>query len=997
MTTHIPLWSSLLHQLNLLRNIKYSLEVAPPQDAYRAIDTSFTLIHCADFKAAGQQLQLISLFSTLRQHTKVALQLILVGHQKDDDYWQQLQQQINDLALNDYVQLRLLTLEQSLLPLYRQSDIYLNIAQDHLNRALLEAILQYLPVINLHKRSMFSHFKTNLDLLSHTLTGDDSATWVPQITALLNQPRQLRTLAHKHYQQLGKCYHRQPRLLGKLSESLRGYSSAQQYIDSQKAPLKFRIEGPFDSNYSLALVNRELASALAEQHPNKVGLYATEGPGNYTANPDFLRRHPTLADLEKKAIQTPAAECTLRLLYPPRASNMQGRYNAISCYGWEESSFPQEHVTQFNLYLDFATSMSGYVTRLLQDSGVTCPLFTTGIGVDHILKHPIDASNLPALPKRCLKLLHISSCFPRKGVDVLLTAYGQQFTAQDNICLIIKTFANPHHDIEQQLAQWQQTLASSPPVILINQDLDDSAIRALYAGADVLVGPSRGEGFGLPMAEAMLHQLPVITTGYGGQREFANEQNAWLIDYQFARAQSHMQQTNSVWVEPDVRHLGNLLGSFYGAYCQGNLTEFTANRVARASHDIQTHTWQRVAQRTEQALACVKALPLVLPAAKLGIVSTWHSQCGIATYSDLLLQHAFPDSPIFANTDAQLTQTDDARVTRCWHTGTTDNLQQLEQCIIEQGVNQVLIQFNFSFFSLPALQQLMHNLLDRDIQVLLTLHTTADVYWGEELKTLRDLQPTLGRIERIFVHSVADLNRLKSFSLVENVSLFAHGVQHIDTQSPALILDSTDYSQGAQNMANCQVIASYGFLLPHKGVGQLIAAFAQLIKTRPDSHLLLVNALYPAEVSQNHFQHCQDLIAQHQLHNKVTFITDYLSDAHSRAWLNLADLIVYPYQQTQESSSAAVRWGLALEKPVLCTPLGIFEDVASAVHWLPGISPADIAQGLSDALDNPQQLAQKQTAQQRWLADHNWQYLSERLHNQLKALKVSQLTRLNKA
>ena len=32
------------------------------------------------------------------------------------------------------------------------------------------------------------------------------------------------------------------------------------------SPLKWRIEGPFDSSYSLALVNRELGRALEEEH-----------------------------------------------------------------------------------------------------------------------------------------------------------------------------------------------------------------------------------------------------------------------------------------------------------------------------------------------------------------------------------------------------------------------------------------------------------------------------------------------------------------------------------------------------------------------------------------------------------------------------------------------------------------------------------------------------------------------------------------------------------
>jgi glycosyltransferase involved in cell wall biosynthesis len=990
MTKHLPLWSTLLHRLSLLRNIVHSAQSASPQEAYRDIETPFTLISCADFKSSNQQLLLLTFFATLRQHTTVPIKLTLIGYRKDTLYWKQLQQRIDDLALSDCVELTLLSSAQLLAPLYRQADLYLCVAQYHLNRALLDSILQYLPIVNLHKASIFSLSSYPLALLTQIINGQDEGEWAQEMSNLLQNPRKRRAIAYAHYQQLGELYRQQPRWLSKLTLLLRHYSSTEQYQAAQGQSLAYRIEGPFDSSYSLALVNRELAVALEQLQPNKVGLYATEGPGDYPPDIEFLSQHPALAQLHQSALQTPRTDCTLRLLYPPRVSNMQGRFNGISCYGWEESSFPQTYVTQFNLYLDFATTMSRYVTRLLQDNGVTCPLFTAGVGVDHILKHPVDASTLPPLPNRCLKLLHISSCFPRKGVDVLLQAYGQQFDDRDNVCLIIKTFANPHHDIAQQLALWQGSLSNAPTVTLINQDLDESAIRALYQAADALVAPSRGEGFGLPVAEAMLHQLPVITTGYGGQTDFSCERTAWLIDYQFARAKSHMQQANSVWAEPDARHLASILGSFYGAYCQGTLTDFTADRVARAAQQIQFNTWERVALRTEQALRTVKALPLDIPAPKLAVVTTWHRKCGIATYSELLLQHAFPDSLILANQDAQLTQNDDNRVTRCWQEGVEDDLQQLEHCIIEQGVNQVLIQFNFSFFSLSALQRLMQSLLDKQIQVLLALHSTADVYWGEELKTLRDLQPALGNIQRIFVHSVADLNRLKSFALVDNVSLFPHGVQRIDSAETPATLKTDLFERVSDAIQGKTVIASYGFLLPHKGISQLIEAFSQLLLTQPDSHLLLVTAQYPAVISQEYLRHCQTVIVQYKLDEKITLVSDYLSDHDSRAWLSLADVIVYPYQQTQESSSAAVRWGLALEKPVLCTPLDIFEDVASAVHWLPGISPAQIAQGLSDALTNPQLLAKNFSAQQAWLAEHDWQSLSLRLKNQLIALNLSQ-------
>ena len=74
--------------------------------------------------------------------------------------------------------------------------------------------------------------------------------------------------------------------------------------------------------------------------------------------------------------------------------------------------------------------------------------------------------------------------------------------------------------------------------------------------------------------------------------------------------------------------------------------------------------------------------------------------------------------------------------------------------------------------------------------------------------------------------------------------------------------------------------------------------------------------------------------------------TDFLPDDESLALLSAADLIVFPYQDTGESASGAVRYGLAIGKPVAVTPLPIFDDVVLRCLTLPGISPKEIAQGI---------------------------------------------------
>lgn len=104
-------------------------------------------------------------------------------------------------------------------------------------------------------------------------------------------------------------------------------------------------------------------------------------------------------------------------------------------------------------------------------------------------------------------LLAVGSIEPRKNLKTLLQAY-QHLPNDVRIPLVIVGRGGKYkHQLQQQAYQ----LGLQQHLHWLENLTDTVQLQALYQGASALVYPSLYEGFGLPIAEALLSKTPVIT------------------------------------------------------------------------------------------------------------------------------------------------------------------------------------------------------------------------------------------------------------------------------------------------------------------------------------------------------------------------------------------------------------------------------------------------------------------------------------------------------
>lgn len=748
-----------------------------------------------------------------------------------------------------------------------------------------------------------------------------------------------------------------------------------------KAETSWRIEGPFDSSYSLALVNRETARAMAGLGWS-VALHSTEGPGDFPANPDFLAANPDLAAMHELAANDDHKRsfAVSRLLYPPRVADMAGPIKALHHYAWEESGFPHAWVDDFNSSLTMLAALSIHVEKIMVDNGVSVPMAITGNGVDHWDR--IKADDSYRIEARGFRFLHVSACFPRKGVEALLAAYEAAFTIEDNVSLVIKTFDNPHNNVREMLTTMQARNPRFPHVVTIFADLPENQLKSIYQQCHVLVGPSFAEGFGLPFAEAMLSGIPVITTNWGGQLDFCNPGNSWLVDYSFERARTHFGLWTSAWARVDVP---SLVQAMRGAHATSSETR--AEMAERGREQLlRRHRWHHVAQRLTTAAATLPARPRRDP--RIGWISTWHSKCGIATYSQHLVEAISGDVSVFSPVGENQLIGHDSSI-RCWRLSKTrSDLWRVLTHPAAQTLDTFVIQFNYGFYNHADLSRFIAQAKTLNKTLVICLHATADPLHETDIAnfSLAWLAPSLAACDRVLVHSIDDLNRLKGLGLVDNVALFPHGVLRRATPPPPRPATSTP------------VIATYGFALPHKGLPEMLHAFRRLHDMGRMIKLRMVNAEYPVPSSATLIEDLKRLTAQLGLTDHVEMYNRFLTDEESLALLTDADLVVFPYQGTSESASGAVRYGMAVERPVAVTPLSIFDDLEGATFRFDGTSPDHIAAGIAATLDalasnTPEAQAIAEQAS-RWRDQHDYRVVGRRLFHMCKALTSGQNARI---
>jgi GT2 family glycosyltransferase len=266
----------------------------------------------------------------------------------------------------------------------------------------------------------------------------------------------------------------------------------------------------------------------------------------------------------------------------------------------EVDGFPEEWVDKAQ-ELDEVWTPTEFNREGLLRSGLRGPVHVMPLGVD------IDHFNpeIRGYPNPHGEFVFLASLEwgERKAPELLLRAFSDTFSASEPVRLVAK-ISNTDPMVSVRAAVRDLRLAPGGGRIsyVLNRAVPYYQLAALYRSADCLVSPSRGEGWGMPVLEAMACGLPVIATDWGGHTAFLHEGVGYPLRIRGvveARAKCPYYE-GFRWAEPDEEHLRHLLRHVY------EQRDEARERGQAAAREVRDQwTWQHAARRI---LARVEAL-----------------------------------------------------------------------------------------------------------------------------------------------------------------------------------------------------------------------------------------------------------------------------------------------------------------------------------------------------------------------------------------------------
>ncbi len=338
-------------------------------------------------------------------------------------------------------------------------------------------------------------------------------------------------------------------------------------------------------------------------------------------------------------------------------------------------------------------------------------------------------------------------------------------------------------------------------------------------------------------------------------------------------------------------------------------------------------------------------------ALRFGFISTYPpTQCGLATFTSSLMGAL---TAVGAN-DGHVARLLEAPPAPAGHGFVTDiiagdpltsarSVDRLNTCDV------VIVQHEFGVYGGPDGDEVLALLAGLTVPTIVVLHTVLTEPTTHQRQVLERVVAAAGAV--VTMTQTARRRLLAGYRAdAARVSVIAHGAP-----------DSTgSASSPASRIPGARpTVLTWGLLGPGKGIEWGIEAMALLQDRRPAPHYLVAGQTHPkvmAREGERYRNALERRVEDLSLTGSVRLDGQYLDDPSLAALVAAADVVLLPYDSTEQVTSGVLIEAVAAGKPVVATrfphAVELLSDGAGIV--VPHRDPVSIAEALRRVISNEQ-------------------------------------------
>jgi len=235
--------------------------------------------------------------------------------------------------------------------------------------------------------------------------------------------------------------------------------------------------------------------------------------------------------------------------------------------------------------------------------------------------------------------------------------------------------------------------------------------------------------------------------------------------------------------------------------------------------------------------------------------------------------------------------------------------------------------------------------------VVTTMHTVLKKPNDFQLKAIQEIAQRSDRIVLMARNSRRILEPVYGISR-DKMAFIHHG-------APDVPFHGSDYFKRVFGLSGREVLMTFGFLSPGKGIEHVLNAMPEVVKKHPEVIYLIVGATHPVvrkEAGERYRRELQKLVKKNGLSGNVKFVNQYLTLNQLILFLRATNIYLAPQLNPEQYVSGTVAYAAAFGKAIISTRFRYARSILRNGRGIlvPFNDDVSIANALNEILDHPQ-------------------------------------------